>query len=227
MPHQEFQGVYRVILEDGSERIATRNLTPGRNVYGERLIQIEGEEFRIWDPFRSKLAAAILKGMKRLPIKKKNKVLYLGAASGTTASHVSDLVGKDGYVYCIEFSPRSIRDLIDNVCRFRVNMAPIMADARFPMRYATLVSKVDAIYCDIAQPEQARILSDNAKVFLKKGGWIMLAIKARSIDVTKEPSEVYRREIDILRKEGFNIAEVINLEPYEKDHAMITAQFKV
>jgi len=227
MPHQEFQGVYRVILEDGSERIATRNLTPGRNVYGERLIQIEGEEFRIWDPFRSKLAAAILKGMKRLPIKKKNKVLYLGAASGTTASHVSDLVGKDGYVYCIEFSPRSIRDLIDNVCRFRINMAPIMADARFPMRYAALVSKVDAIYCDIAQPEQARILSDNAKVFLKKGGWIMLAIKARSIDVTKEPSEVYRREIDILRKEGFNIAEVINLEPYEKDHAMITAQFEV
>ncbi|HIE18415.1 TPA: fibrillarin-like rRNA/tRNA 2'-O-methyltransferase [Candidatus Bathyarchaeota archaeon] len=225
-PHQDFQGVYKVILEDGSERIATRNLTPGRNVYGERLIQIEGEEYRIWDPFRSKLAAAILKGMKRLPIKKKRKVLYLGAASGTTASHVSDLVGKDGCVYCIEFSHRSIRDLIDNVCRFRMNMAPILADARFPIRYATLVSKVDVIYCDVAQPEQARILAHNAEVFLKKEGWIMLTIKARSIDVTKEPSEIYRREIAVLRREGFNITEVIDLEPYEKDHAMIIAQSK-
>jgi len=226
MSHPDFRDVYKVVLEDGSERLATRNLTPGRNVYGERLIKIEDEEYRIWDPFRSKLAAAIMKGMKRLPIKKNDKVLYLGAASGTTASHVSDLVGKDGYVYCIEFSPRSIRDLIDNVCRFRVNMAPILADARFPMRYATLVSKVDAIYCDIAQPEQARILADNAKVFLKNGGWIMLAVKARSIDVTKKPSEIYEREIDVLRRERFEIFEVINLEPYEKDHAMIIAQFK-
>ena len=105
-------------------------------------------------------------------------------------------------------------------------MAPILADARFPSRYAALVSKVDAIYCDIAQPEQARILADNAKIFLKKGGWIMLAIKARSIDVTKEPSEIYRREIDVLRREGFDISEIIDLEPYEKDHAMIIAQFK-
>jgi len=226
MPHPVFRDIYKAILEDGAERIATKNLTPGRNVYGERLIQIDGEEYRIWDPFRSKLAAAILKGMKRLPIKKNSKVLYLGAASGTTASHVSDIVGEGGYVYCIEFSPRSIRDLIDNVCRFRINMAPILADARFPSRYMTLVSKVDAIYCDIAQPEQARILADNAKIFLKKGCWIMLAVKARSIDVTKEPSEIYEREIDVLRREGFKIFEVINLEPYEKDHAMIIAQSK-
>jgi len=105
-------------------------------------------------------------------------------------------------------------------------MAPILADARFPMRYATLLSKVDAIYCDIAQPEQARVLADNAKIFLKKGGWIMLAVKARSIDVTKEPSEIYEREIDVLRRENFEIYEDINVEPYEKDHAMITAQFK-
>jgi len=224
--HPYFRGVYKVVLEDGSERLATKNLTPGKTVYGERLVKIEGEEYRIWDPFRSKLAAAMMKGMKSLPIKENGRVLYLGAASGTTASHVSDIVGKDGFVYCIEFSPRSIRDLIDNVCRFRENMAPILADARFPMRYATLVSRVDVIYCDIAQPEQARILADNAKIFLKKEGWIMLAVKARSIDVTKEPSEIYKREIDVLKRERFKISEVINLEPYEKDHTMVIAQFK-
>jgi len=226
LSHPYFRGVYKVVLEDGSERLATKNLMPGKTVYGERLVKIEGEEYRIWDPFRSKLAAAMMKGMKSLPIKENGRVLYLGAASGTTASHVSDIVGKDGFVYCIEFSPRSIRDLIDNVCRFRENMAPILADARFPMRYATLVSRVDVIYCDIAQPEQARILADNAKIFLKKEGWIMLAVKARSIDVTKEPSEIYKREIDVLKRERFKISEVINLEPYEKDHTMVIAQFK-
>ena len=226
-PNQRFQGVYDVILEDGSKRIATRNLTPGRNVYGERLIQVGEEEYRLWDPFRSKLAAAILRGMENLPIKKDSKVLYLGAASGTTASHVSDIVGKKGYVYCIEFSHRSIRDLIDNVCRFRLNMAPILADARFPTKYATLVGEVDVIYCDVAQPEQALILSNNAKIFLKDDGWTMFAVKARSIDVTKEPSEIYRKEVDILRNEGFEISEVVDLEPYEKDHAMIISRLGI
>ncbi|MEM1607609.1 MAG: fibrillarin-like rRNA/tRNA 2'-O-methyltransferase [Candidatus Bathyarchaeia archaeon] len=224
-PLLKFDGVYRVILEDGSHRIASKNLAPGRDVYGERLIKHGDVEYRVWDPYRSKIAAAILKGLKMLPIKAGYKVLYLGAASGTTASHVSDIVGEEGHVFCIEFAPRPLKELIDNVCRYRHNMSPILADARFPEKYANLVEKVDMIYCDIAQPEQAQILANNAKIFLKKSGWIMLAIKARSIDVTKEPSEIYKREIAILEKNGFKIHQVIHLEPYDKDHAMILAQY--
>jgi fibrillarin-like pre-rRNA processing protein len=224
-PHPSFLGVFQITLEDRSFRIATLNLSPGRTVYGERLIKIGDIEYRLWDPFRSKLAGAILKKLKNLPIKPASKILYLGAASGTTASHVSDIVGNNGYVYCVEFAPRSIRDLIDNVCKFRGNMAPILADARFPSQYASTVENVDVIYCDVAQPEQAKILADNAKVFLQRNGWIMLAVKARSIDVTKEPSEVYKHEIEILKKRGFEIYEVIHLEPYDKDHAMITAEY--
>jgi len=224
-PLPKFDGVYQVILEDGSRRIASKNLAPGRDVYGERLIRHKDAEYRVWDPYRSKIAAAILKGLKDLPIKAGFKVLYLGAASGTTASHVSDIVGEEGHVFCIEFAPRPLKELIDNVCKYRPNMSPILADARFPEKYANLVEKVDMIYCDIAQPEQAQILANNAKIFLKKGGWIMLAIKARSIDVTKEPDEVYKREIAILEKNGFQIHQVIHLEPYDKDHAMILAQY--
>jgi fibrillarin-like pre-rRNA processing protein len=224
-PYPSFPGVFQVTLEDKSHKIATLNLSPNKNVYGERLIKIGDSEYRLWDPFRSKLAGAILKKLKNLPIKPENKVLYLGAASGTTASHVSDIIGYNGYVYCVEFAPRSIRDLINNVCRFRGNMAPILADARFPSQYASMVENVDVIYCDIAQPEQAKILADNAKVFLERNGWTMLAVKARSIDVTKEPSEVYEREIEVLEERGFVISEVIHLEPYDKDHAMITAKY--
>lgn len=222
--HPHFSGVYWATLQDGTRRLATRNLTAGMNVYGERLVRSRAAEYRLWDPFRSKLAAAILKGLERVPIQPAHKVLYLGAASGTTASHISDIVGKKGYVYCVEFASRSIRQLVNNVCAFRPNMSPILADARLPERYLMLMEKVDSIYCDIAQPEQARVLSDNADLFLMKGRWVMLAIKSQSIDVTKEPSEVYERELETLKTRSFRIAEIVHLEPYDRAHAMVVAQ---
>jgi len=226
-PHPRFPQVYVTVLDDGTERLATRNLAPGRTVYGEKLVRFEGVEYRLWDPFRSKLAAAILKGIKTVPIKPSHQVLYLGAASGTTASYVSDIVGEKGHVYCVEFAARALRELVNNVCPYRLNMTPILEDARFPEKYALYIrGKVDNIYCDIAQPEQAKILADNADLYLKDGGWIMLAVKAQSIDVTKEPSEVYRRELKVLESRGFTIEDVVHLEPYDKAHAMIVAKFK-
>jgi len=222
--HPKFPEIYWVTLEDGTERLATKNFALGKNVYGERLVKFMGVEYRLWDPFRSKLAAAVLRNLKTVPIKPTHKVMYLGAASGTTASHVSDIVGENGHVYCVEFASRAIRELVKNVCEFRPNMSPILADARLPERYSMLVGKVDDIYCDIAQPEQARVLADNADMFLVDGGWVMLAIKAQSIDVTREPSEVYRQEIDILKARGFQIEDVVHLEPYDKAHVMIAAQ---
>ena len=211
-PHSQFPAIYQVTLENGAQRLATKNLTPNRNVYGEKLIKYKAVEYRVWDPFRSKLAAAILKGLKNVPIKPSHKVLYLGAASGTTVSHVSDIVGKKGNVYCVEFAPRPTRELVDNVCVFRLNMSPILEDARFPEKYALFISgKVDDIYCDIAQPEQAKVLANNADLFLKKSGWIMLAVKAQSIDVTKEPSEIYKREVKVLENRGFCTEEIVHL----------------
>ena len=224
-PHPQFAAIFQVTLEDGAQRLATKNLTPGRNVYGERLLRFEGVEYRVWDAFRSKLAAAILKGLRTVPIKPNHRVLYLGAASGTTASHVSDIVGENGQVYCVEFAARALRELVNNVCIYRLNMSPILQDARFPEKYASFIGKrVDDVYCDIAQPEQAKILADNADLLLKEAGWIVFAVKAQSIDVTKEPSEVYKSEVRVLEKRGFSVDEVVHLEPYDKAHAVITAR---
>lgn len=225
-PHEKFEEVYWIQFEDDVvERLATKNLAPGFRVYGERLARIEGVEYRTWDPYRSKLAASILKGIKVLPIRPGDRVLYLGAASGTTASHVADIVGMEGIVYCIEFSPRILRELL-TVCEHRKNMIPILADARFPWQYRMLVEEVDVIYADVAQPEQAKLLADNAEFFLKHGGWALLAIKARSIDVTKEPSEVYKKEMETLKSRGFEIKDVVHLEPFDKAHAMVISQYK-
>jgi fibrillarin-like pre-rRNA processing protein len=224
-PHPLFPEIYQITLEDGAHRLGTKNFAPGRSVYGERLIRFEGTEYRVWDAFRSKLAGAILKGLKTVPVLPDSKILYLGAASGTTPSHFSDIVGAKGHIYCVEFAQRSLRELVTNVITYRMNMSPFLADARMPQKYALFIpGKVDAIYCDVAQSEQAKILADNADVFLKAGGWVMLAVKSQSIDVTKAPSEVYQMEAKVLKNRGFRIEQIVDLEPYDIAHAMIVAQ---
>jgi fibrillarin-like pre-rRNA processing protein len=226
-PNDKFPEIYQILLEDGAKRLGTKNLTPGLNVYGERLIKFRGTEYRVWDAFRSKLAGAIIKGLQTVPITQGSKVLYLGAASGTTPSHISDIIGETGHIYCIEFAQRSLRDLVNNVAAYRPNISPMLEDARMPERYAMFISgKVDVIYCDVAQPEQAKLLSDNADYFLKPHGWIMLACKSQSIDVTMLPQDVYKQEARILYKRGYDVKEIIDLEPYDKAHAMIVAQDK-
>ncbi len=217
--HERFKSVYWVELDDGTRKLATVNLVRGNQVYGERLVEIDGVEYRLWDPYRSKLAAAIMKNIKENPINPSKLVLYLGAASGTTPSHVSDLVGPSGSIYCVEISSRPLRDLLV-VCSRRPNMTPILADARQPSNYCALVGKVDVIYQDVAQPDQTDILLTNVKTFLQDGGHAVLALKARSIDVTKEPRDVFEDEMGKIEKE-MEIVDAKVLEPYEKDHAML------
>lgn len=212
-----FSGVYQI-----EGKLSTKNLMPGERVYEEKLASINGIEYRFWNPNRSKLSAAILNGLKSLQIKPGSKILYLGAASGTTSSHVSDIVGEDGLVLCVEHSKKPMESLLA-LCIRRENMVPLFYDANHPCRYAALMEKVDVIYQDVAQKNQAEILLKNCDLYLKDGGHILLAIKAKSIDSAKKTDAVIEGEIAKL-KAGFKILEVVNLEPYEKDHSMVVAQ---
>lgn len=220
MPEQKFPGVFAF-----NRMLATKSLAPGTRVYGERVIQEKGVEYRFWDPYRSKLSAAILKGLKSLPIKPGEKVLYLGASTGTTPSHVSDIVGEEGGVYCVEFAPRSMRELI-NVCEARRNMLPIMADARQPEEYAKYIKgRVGVIYEDVADPAQASIMLSNAEKFLEKGGSALIAVKAQSIDVSRRPEEVFKEVIQALSG-AFEVRERIGLEPFDRHHLFISLEYK-
>jgi fibrillarin-like pre-rRNA processing protein len=216
------QGLYWVKLDEGGKRPATLNLTSGTTVYGERLVHKSGQEFRVWDPYRSKLAAAFLRGLAAFAFKPDISVLYLGASSGTTASHVSDLVGANGVVYCVEFAPRVMRDLVQ-VCTNRPNMIPLLADAQLPESYLIIPQLVDVVYQDVAQPQQAKILVKNAHRFLKPGGTAYLAVKSRSIDVTAKPKQIFQREEKILTQSGFTIVDRITLNPYSADHIFFSA----
>jgi fibrillarin-like pre-rRNA processing protein len=209
-------------IKDDKRRLATVNLVPGFSVYGERLVKFEGKEYRFWDPYRSKIGAALMKGMK-LPVKEGDSVLYLGAASGTTASHVSDIVGSKGRVFCVDISERVMRDLIF-VCEKKKNMIPVLADATKPESYAAMVGKVDFVFADVAMPNQAELLIANCKRFLKKDSFAMISVKARSIDVTAEPKKIYA-EVEAKLSKEFKIIDKKELKPYEMDHIMFLLKF--
>src|SRR3989338_8482819 len=155
------------------------NLVPGKKVYGERLISENGIEYREWDAKKSKLASSILKGSPNVGIRKNDVVLYLGSASGTTVSHVSDIVGDGGLIFAV----------------------------------------------DIAQRNQLDIFLKNGDLFLKSGGYALLAVKARSMDVTKNPRQIFREVKEILEKE-MTIIDQRDLEPFQRDHAMFICKKK-
>lgn len=216
------ESIFEVVKD--KKQLATKNLDPGKVVYGEKLIPVEGVEYRTWDPRRSKLGAMVLKKF-NIPLKEDSKVLYLGAASGTTVSHVSDIV-PEGAVYAVEFAPRSMRDLIGLASR-RKNVHPILADAGKPDSYAHIVEPVDLIFQDVAQPNQAQIAARNAASYLKRDGYLLLSIKARSIDTVANPKEVFKEEIKKLEQAFESKFEILNakdLMPYHEDHMGILAK---
>jgi fibrillarin-like pre-rRNA processing protein len=139
-------------------------------------------------------------------------------SSGTTASHVSDIIGNEGFIIALDFSPRTTRDLLF-LSRTRKNMAPLLADAFKVESYSHLVPKVDVVFQDIAQRNQVDIFVRNVDSFLVSGGFGLIAIKARSIDVTKKPKDIFKRVRSELEKK-YSIVDYRELDPYEKDHAL-------
>ena len=205
------------VYQDG-RMLYTKNSTPGHTFFNERLVKQDADEFREWDPRRSKLGAAIATGCKNVFIRNTSTVLYLGAAHGYTVSFLSDMVNK-GFIFALDMAPRVVRDLYF-VAQERQNIAPILADAAHPEQYLRGVSQVDIVFQDIAQKQQAEIFMKNMDMFLAPGGYGLIAIKARSIDVTKKPSVIFqdvRRMID----KKYPVVDFKVLEPFQKDHCFI------
>lgn len=188
--------------------------TCGEPVYGEAT---DGQ-WRAWNPHRSKLGAMLEMGM-GTGLEGGETVLYLGAASGTTVSHVADFAGP---TYAVEFAPRPMLDLLE-VAESRPRLFPLLKDARKPETYAHVVeSDVDVIVQDVATRGQARVALEN-KRFLADDGRLLLAVKARSEDVTREPADVFADVRDELES-GYEILETRRLDDYHTDHLGIVAR---
>ncbi len=223
---QALKEIFRGVFFDSTQRkLYVRNGVKGFRVHGETIIKEGNYHYREWNPRQSKLAAAIAKGLRRLPIKSGTSVLYLGAAQGATPSFVSDVVGKKGSVYCVEFAPRAMRDLL-RVCEAHENMLPILGDARKPEEYASEIEnqKVDVLFEDVADPQQAEILLQNAR-FLERGGAALIAVKSQCISSTLPPEQSYA-EFKKKVSSVFEIAEELRLDPFEEDHAFYSLRKK-
>lgn len=210
----------------GEKRLSTLNLVKGTTVYGEKLVRHKGEEYRVWDPFRSKLAGALENGLSWLPLGSLSRILYLGASTGTTVSHISDIIGAKGIIFAVESSSRVGRELLQRVVSNRENIVPILEDARRPNLYFSILGTVDVVYCDIAQPDQTEIAIKNCRQYLRPDGALFLIVKTRSIDVVKNPRYVIDQEAKKLKANQFMINQIINLEPFDKDHALISAKYQ-
>ncbi len=211
---------YTGVFTDGSW-LYTRNLVPGKSVYGEGRSQEGGTEYRRWDAARSKLAAYLKRGGRVWLFETGSLVLYLGAGSGTTVSHVSDLC-PGGSIVAVEISPRAFRDLV-RVAEARRNLIPILGDARRPADYRNHVGAVDILYQDVAQRDQTEIFLRNLES-LRSGGVGYLMIKARSVDVAADPSDVYADAAGALRSAGLEIIDERPLDPFQKDHGAIVVR---
>jgi len=213
MKQTNIQGIFKY-----KNQIFTENQTKKIKVYNEKIVKYKNKEFRSWNPYRSKLAAGVLNGLK-FEIKSTDSVLYLGAATGTTVSHISDII-KKGTIYAVENSPITLKKLL-KICEKRKNIIPIFEDANHPNRFSLIVPKVDFLYQDISQRNQSEIFIKNAKTYLKKNGLGILMVKARSIDVSLKPKKAYDLVCFDLKKNKFQINDIVDLSPFEKDHAGI------
>jgi fibrillarin-like pre-rRNA processing protein len=218
----KFFGILEVI-KNGRKMICTKNLVPGKQVYGEVLFTINNEEYREWNHRRSKLGAAIVKGIQTTGLKEDSIVLYLGAASGTTVSHISDIASK-GFIFALDFAPRVVRDLV-YLSEQRKNIAPILGDANAPQTYFHRVIQADMIFQDIAQSNQTEIFLKNIKLFLKKDGIAIIAVKARSVDVSRNPKEIFSEAKKELESE-LNVLDYRTLDPFERDHCIFICKKK-
>jgi len=205
-------GIYE---KDG--KYYTLNLIPGEDVYGEELIEEEGFEYREWDPERSKLCA-FLEKEGSIPIEPDMDVLYLGAGDGTTVSHISDIM-TEGRIFAVELARDPFRNLL-SLSKERRNIFSIMADAGNPERYEGIVGKVDFLYQDISQKDQTQIFLKNLR-FLKEDSIGILSVKARSVDVSKDPEEIYDEVKKDLEEQGCEVVHKRDISHRQKDHAML------
>ncbi len=218
---QIFEGIF-----SSKGKILTKNFTPGKKVYGEKLVKTGSVEYREWNPYRSKLCAAIKKGLKKLEIKKGLNVLYLGVAEGTTASHLSDVIEEKGLIFGVDLSQRTMKKFIE-LCEDRENLVPVLENAEKPEKYEKYLknSEISLLYQDLSQRKQAQIFNKNAKKFLKKGKLGIIAIKAKSISSTENIEKIFEKQKEELKKE-FDIIECIPLQPYEKSHLLCVMKKK-
>ncbi|KAK1358838.1 hypothetical protein POM88_043312 [Heracleum sosnowskyi] len=206
--------------------VCTKNLVPGEALYGEELIYIQNEdgtdiEYRVWNPLKSKLAAAIMCGVKNICVKPGAHVLYIGDVCEITVTYLSDLVGSDGLVYVV-----GISDVVVNMVEKRPNVITIIEKPNLCCNYRMVLGMVDVIFANvvnpIVSPHEAHWIVNNARFYLRAGGHYMISTQANNINST---SQGILANNDFQRQ--FNPIELVMLEPIVRETVMAIGSYRV
>ncbi|MBM3282004.1 MAG: fibrillarin-like rRNA/tRNA 2'-O-methyltransferase [Candidatus Diapherotrites archaeon] len=208
-------------LRKDGKNYFTRSFVNGQRVYGERIVTEGKIEWREWNPYRSKLAAALCSGLLDFPIREGSAVLYLGSAEGTSISHVSDVIGEKGVVVGVDISPKAMATF-SKLVESRSNIIPLLADANQPslLRNELGDFSCDVLVQDVSQRNQADIFVKNLREFGKKNAHGLLVIKARSVDSSISPKKVLENELALVKR-SFSVLQVVDLNAFESDHFLI------
>ncbi|CAN1255633.1 rRNA 2'-O-methyltransferase fibrillarin 2 [Linum perenne] len=177
-------------------------------------------EYRIWNPIRSKLAAAIQCGVENIWVKPGSRVLYMGDICGTTVSHLSDLVGPDGLVYAVGES-----DVVVNMSEKRSNVIPIYADYFVSVTYRMFVSMVDVLCAVIDDNQEVCALVMNTLHYLRTGGHFLFSTKASYVFINSE-NEIAFKDIAPREQKEYKVHEKIELDQLHKDRVMTVGCFR-
>jgi len=212
------------ITVKNKKKLATLNNAGINEAYNEKLTEINGKQYNVWNPYTSKLAAAIVNGMEIFPILKKTKVLYLNGTIEKTLSHISDIIGVNGKIFILRDINENSKNFLENVMNDRTNVFTITRDNGDPAKFSSKSEMVNVVYVDITQHNETEVAIQNCKRYLRDGGFLMLVVPTKKIDFVNNPNGQNLEEIQKLQS-SFEIIQQINLTDFFKEHSMIIAKF--
>ena len=215
--------IFWVTVRNEKKLATLSNMSTNRD-YKENLVQTNGKRYSIWNPYTSKLAAAIINGMEIFPILKKTKILYLDPTSEKTIKHISDIVGINGKIFVVRNIMKNSKNFLEQIAKNRSNIFTIIPDKTNPARLTGMTEMVDVIYIDIAEHNQTEIAIQNCKNHLRIGGFLMLIVTTKNIDFANNPSKKNQEERKKLQT-SFDIIQEINLTDFFKEYSMVIAKY--
>ena len=230
--------IFQIQIGD-KEQLATKNIVEGTKTHKEKIVIVNDEEFLEWNPYKSKLAAAIRNGLQILPIIKNSKVVCINLLEESTMLHISNIVGSGGSVFVIDVN-KNKKSFLNKLVDTHKNIIPIYDAADELSFSSSITGKVDALYVDLPESEQIEQIVEKYGSLLKNEGFLMLVTKKDDAilenDIAGWMAEQRAgfdkiREITTKLKSQFEIIQEINLgvnyvmEPYHRLHAFILAQY--
>ena len=215
--------IFWVTVRNEKKLATLSNMSTNRD-YKENLVQTNGKRYSIWNPYTSKLAAAIINGMEIFPILKKTKILYLDPTTEKTVKHISNIVGINGKIFVVRDVMKNSKNFLEQIVKNRSNIFTIIPDKTNPARLTGMTEMVDVIYIDIAEHNQTEIAIQNCKNHLRIGGFLMLIVPTKNIDFANNPSKKNQEERKKLQT-SFDIIQEINLTDFFKEYSMVIAKY--